>query len=870
MTNQKNLSGKRCFYVPFFILLFFLLPLSGASAQTLQDISSIRVDDLSDEQLMLLVKRAEESGLTEDELIQMARVRGVPEEEIAKLITRLETLNLTTSGLSSTTPARRKPRQQSNINSIVRGVLNPQDVPELEELDEPYFGLDIFYSKNRRLTFEPSLNMPTPKNYIVGPGDILYVDIYGQSEKYYESLVTPEGNLILENVGPVPVSGKTIEEVTALIKSRLSRFYAGLTGSNPNTFVQVSLGTLKTIQVHLVGELRLPGTFTLSAFSTVFNALYAAGGPSHKGTMRKIKLIRNDAEMATIDVYEFLMHGKASLNLQLQDQDILLVEPFLERINVSGEVKRPAIFEIKPGETFQDVLTYAGGFTDEAFRERVSVTRVTSKERAVSDIYSDQFSFFEVKGGDTFSVGKVLNRYTNRVQIKGAVFREGVYAMEDGLTLSKLIHRAEGLRGEAYLKRATILRTKSDLSTELIQVNLQGIMDGSERDEPIQAEDIVRIASIYDLSEDFYVKVSGEVRNPGIYPYSEDMTVEDLIIMGGGLKEAASITDVEIARRFRGSDAREYSEIIPVNILPDFSLSASPQRLMPFDNVVIRRKPNFALEKMVQVEGQVNAPGEFAVTHAEERISDLIKRAGGLTGYAYTKGATLIRRTEFYQTESERERKEKNLRELLDRLDSAEPTESQRSLAERLTQSLTFKEANKSAEAEGKIIDARSEILEELAGRRFGVADIKIKETEAIAIDLEAIMNNPGSRFDLILEEGDIISIPRQLQTVRLRGDVIYPTTVRYESLRGMGYYISRAGGFDNRAKRKRTYVVYANGEVARTKNLLLFNVYPKVEPGSEIIVPTKGPKIPVRPGDVVGITTGLATVALLITQMFR
>lgn len=872
--NYRIPMCLRYIFKLFFIWsIIFILP-KDVNGQSLQDISSIKVDNLSDLQLQQLVIRAQEAGLSEIELIQMAQVRGVPQEEINKLRERLESLNLITpltSGINMT-PSKRKPRQQADLNTITQGILNPQQAMEIDEEISPYFGLNLFYSKNRRLTFEPNLNMATPKNYIIGPGDLVYIDIYGQSERYYESYVTAEGNLLLENVGPINVSGLSVEEMTNVLKSRLSRFYSGMNNTNPNTFLQISLGNLRTIKIHLVGEVRLPGTFSLSAFSTVFNAMYAAGGPNENGTMRNVKLVRNNQEIAVIDVYDFLLNGKANLNLQLQDQDVLLVPPFSGRVTLNGEVKRPAIFEIKEGESFQDLLDYAGGFTDEAFRERVSVTRITSRERAVSDVFNDQFGMFLVKGGDTYEIGKVLNRYTNRIQVRGAVFREGNYSLEEGLTLQRLITKAEGLKGDAYLKRATILRTKEDLSNELIQVDLGEIINGNQQDILLQAEDIIRIASIYDLNEDFYVKIAGEVRNPGTYPYSEDMTVEDLIISAGGLKESASLTEIEIARRYMGNNARDYADIIPVSISPDLGLGLSVIPLKPFDNVSVRRKPNFTLEKMVQVEGQVNAPGEFSIAHAEERVSDVIKRAGGLTDFAYIKGATLIRRTEFYQAESEIQRKEMNLRDLLENLnlDEMDPTESQALFLDRLARSISNKASSKATEAGEMVIDARSEILKEISENRLGIGPVKIRETEAIAIDLQAVLSNPGSRFDLILEEGDIITIPRQLQTVRLRGDVIYPTTVRYEELRGMKYYINRAGGFENRARRKRTYVIYANGEVARTKQFLGIRVYPNIEPGVEVIVPSKGPKIPLRPGDLLGLSTGLATLVLIISQINR
>jgi protein involved in polysaccharide export with SLBB domain len=858
--------------ISFFFMVFFIFSIYG-HAQSLQDISSIKVDDLSDQQIQTLVKRAEEAGLSEEDLIQMAQVRGVPQGEIDKLRDRLDGMVLNLGGQSSATSSpKREPRRQLNFNEIVKDVMTYNDIDDEPVNQSPIFGMDLFYSKERRLTFEPNLNMATPQNYVIGPGDMVYVDVYGQSENYYEGNVTPEGNLILDNIGPISVSGLSMEEASEVIKNRLSRFYTGLSGTNPNTFMQISLGNIRTIKVNMVGEVRLPGSFTLSAFSTIFNALYAAGGPNANGSLRAIKLIRQDELIAEIDFYDFLAKGDAGINIHLQDQDVILVPPFLGRVEIKGEVKREKIFEVKEGETFEDILAYAGGFTDEAFRDRVNVTRITSKERAVSDVFMDQFPVFLVKAGDKYEVGKVLDRYINRVQVMGAVFREGNYAYQEGLTLTDLIKRAEGLRGEAHSRRISILRTNDDLSTSLLQVDLNKINSGMKEDVRLRPEDVVRVPSIYDLNEEFYVKVGGEVLHPGTYPYSQGMSAEDLILLAGGLKEAASLNDIEVARRSPGDDGREFSQIIPINIQADLGTSEESVALQPFDNLIIRRKTNFSLEKIIEIEGQVKAPGEFAIKDAEERISDVVRRAGGLTAYAYSKGATLIRRTEFFQTESEKLRRERNLLDLLERLseNNLEPTESQQQLIERLSTYLLSDDEDRERSTEEKIIGAREGILNEIAETRIGVGPIKIKETEAIAIDLEAILNSPGSKYDLILEEGDILSIPRQLQTVRLRGDVIYPTTVRFEQLRGMHYYINRAGGFDNRAKRKRTYVVYANGEVARTKNYLFFNVFPKVEPGSEIIVPTKGPRIPVRPGDLIGLTTGLATIALVITQILN
>ncbi|QDH78388.1 capsule biosynthesis protein [Echinicola soli] len=835
------------------------------AAQSMTDVSTIKVDELSDDQVRTLLQKAKDAGLSNAELLEMARSRGMADAEVEKLSERIEQLETgSTTSRSSATLADRKPRQQNNQHEILQGVYANQKQPEQVKGTEVYFGLDLFYQKERQLTFEPNLNMATPNSYVLGPGDLVYVDVYGASENYYESTVTPEGNLLLENIGPIGVSGLSITEATRVIKNRLSRFYADMQGDSPSTFMQISLGNVRSIKVHLVGELRLPGTFTLSAFSTVFNALYAAGGPNKNGTMRNIKVMRNNKQVATVDAYDFLVNGKANMGLQLQDQDVILVEPYQSRVTLQGAVKRPMVFEVKDGETLGEVLAYAGGFTDDAYKDKISVTRFTDKEKSVSDVYKGQFDIFSVKAGDQYTVGTVLDRYNNRVQIKGAVFREGNYALSDGLTLSQLIRRADGLRGDAYLDRANILRTNDDLSTSIIQVDLKDVMDGTE-EVTLEEDDIIRISSIYDLKDEYYLKISGEVRDPGIYPYAEGMTVEDLIQRAGGFTESASKADVEIARRVQeNGESGEIAELIPVALNSDLSVKGSPQTLVPYDNIIVRRKPNFALERIIKVEGQVNAPGEFALRNTEERVSDVIRRAGGLTGYAYPAGATLIRRTEYYNTESEKLRKQKNLEKLLDRIDKGDPSEAQASQMRRL-QAQTGDSLSEQDKRDF-IAQTRQETLYDI-GQGEGTA-IKIKETEAIAIDLEAILQQPGSKYDLILEEGDIISVPKQLQTVRMRGDVIYPTTVRYESGRTMKYYIDRAGGFDNRAKRKRTYVVYANGEVARTKTFLGLKSYPKVEPGAEVIVPSKGPRVPLRIGEIVGLTSGLATVALVISQI--
>lgn len=856
--------NKRFWY--FFTLLAFLgLAVPQAFSQVTTDLTQLKVDELTDEQVKELVNRATEAGLSTEDFLQMAQLRGMPASEVLKLKNRIESLDGTGTGVSrATTASKREPRQQTDFNTITQGLYDPQSVPELSKTGEEIFGTSLFYQKDRRLSFEPSLNQATPKSYILGPGDVVYVDIYGESEQYYEATVNPDGFVLLDNIGPVSVSGKSIEEATGIIKNRVSRYYPGLSGSNPSTFLQVTLGNVRTIKVNILGEVRLPGTFTLSAFSTVFNALYAAGGPNESGTMRAVRLIRNNKLIAEIDVYDLLIKGTADLDMQLQDQDVIQVQPFKSRVKINGEVKRQMSFEVLEDDTFEDLIQYAGGFTDEAFKDRVAISRITGNQRSVSDVYQKQFNLFILKGGDEITVGRILNRYSNRVQIKGAVYREGTFALTDGLTLSQLIKNAEGLRGDAHTAQASILRNKEDLSTEMIQVNLKAVLDGSAPDILLKREDVIRIASIYDIQNERYVQVLGEVKNPGAYPYSESMKVEELLVMAGGLQESANIKDVEIARRLEDSDMGTLSDIIPAQINGDLSFNENSQVLMPFDQVIVRKRANFTMQRLVSVDGQVNSPGIFAIQSSGERISDLVNRAGGLNQFAYAKGATLIRRTEFFNTESEQIRRQRNLEELKQKLaTNPNNSEAQEELLQRLFKDLPMTVSP----VDTLLAQTKKESLDEIAAGTPGFS-VKIKQNEAVAINLEDILKNPGSEEDLIIEEGDILSVPKLLQTVRMRGNVVYPTTIRYESGRSLKHYINGAGGFERRANRKQTYVVYANGAVNKTKGILGIRNFPNVEPGAEVIVPTKGPKVPLRLGDLVGVTTALATLVLVISQL--
>jgi protein involved in polysaccharide export with SLBB domain len=843
-------------------IAFLGLTIPQTFAQEMNEADKIKVDELSDKQVQDLLDRAYDAGLTKAEFLKALEIQGMPPSEVAKMRERIDEDEADSE--RRTKLSKRDAREQVDFDEIILGMFQFSDGSSKKPDENEIFGSSLFYQRNRRLSFEPSLNQATPKSYILGPGDLIYVDIYGQSEQYYEATVNPDGFVLLNNIGPVFVSGKSIEEATGILKNRIGKYYSGMAGSNPNTFLQVTLGNVGTIKVNILGEVRLPGTFTLSAFSTVFNALYATGGPNENGSMRKIKLVRNNKQIAEIDIYDLLINGTAQLDLKLQDQDVILVPPYLSHVKIKGEVKRPMVFEAGEDDNFADLIHYAGGFTDYAFKDRVSISRITGNQRSVSDVYQNQFDLFLLKGGDEITVQRILDRYSNRVQIKGAVYREGTFALTEGLTLSQLVKNAEGLRGDAYTTQASVLRTKVDLSTEMIQVNLRGVLDGTTPDIPLQREDVVRIASIYDINNEEYVQILGEVKRPGVYPYSAEMKVEDLIVLAGGFQESANSQDIEIARRLEDSDLGTLADIIPTQVNPDLGYNPNSPSLVPFDQVIVRKRASFTMQRLIAVEGQVNSPGIFAIQSSGDRISDLIKRAGGLNKFAYPKGATLIRRTEFFNTESEQIRRQRNLEGL--RIKLAEDPGNSEAQAELLQRLLTdFPESV--SPVDNQLAQTKKESLDQIASETPGFA-VKLKETEAVAINLEEILKNPGSEDDILIEEGDILSVPKLFQTVRMRGDVVYPTTLRHESSRSLKYYINGSGGFERRANKKQTYVVYANGAVKRTKGFLGIRNYPPVEPGAEVIVPTKGPKVPLRLGEVVGITTGLATLGLVISQI--
>lgn len=811
------LSFKK--YSSLFIFLVFFFTYAFGFAQSIniqqKNYSDVRIDDLSDEEILKFKNQADQSGLSQDQFESLLLTRGLKSEELARLKARLsrnptspiEKGNVSKPIIESRNQNEPKEKTSLIINPINNGIKNR------------IFGADLF--NNTNLTFEPDLRIPTPKNYILGPDDEILIDIWGFSQQSYTLKISTEGLIRIDKVGPVNVSGLTIEQASARILGRLSQIYVGMKGANPNTFAQVSLGNIKSIKVTLLGEVTKPGSYTLSSLSTIFNALYASGGPAENGSFRQIELIRNSKIVAKLDVYDFLLRGDQRKNIGLQDQDIIKVRNYDVRVEIDGEIKNPGIFEMLPGESLQDLIQFAGNFTNQAYTFRIKVKSITPRERKVSDIEQSLFAEYEPKKGDQFTVAPILERFENRVTISGAVYRPGEFAIYEGLSVKKLIENAEGLQGDAFLSRASITRLRDDLSEEIIAFDLAKLLKGEITDIPLQREDKVLISSIYDLKENYYFNIFGEVQKPGKYNFASGLSLEDAIVQAGGFTEASSTSKVEISRRIKNSadaDGGVVSKIFQFDVSRDLSIgdSASGFILEPFDQVSVRRSPTYNIQEQATVNGEVQFPGLYTITNKGEYISDIIKRAGGLTDFAYPSGAFLIRNSPLTDEELKIRRKQ-------------------------------------IAHLENVTRDSLLIVGED--SLRSGLVGIR----------LEKIMKSPKSKYDLLVKPGDQISIPTVIQTMEVNGAVLFPISIRVKNNKHAKHYINKAGGFAERAFRRKTYVVYANGTVKGTKKSFMFiNSFPRVDPGSQVYVPVKSNRRNLSTQEIIGISTGLSSLALI------
>ncbi len=765
------------------------------------------VDQLSDEQLIQYMNASGLNGLSEEELEIKARQKGVPAAQIAKLKARLPQLQAK-AGIKTS---------NKNVN------VQRDDVPVQTPAAPSEPGLSVFGSElfsNANLTFEPNLKIATPRNYVLGVDDELVVDVFGYSENTFKLKVQPEGHIRIPNLGPVRVVGLTMEDAQKKIRQALSKIYTGINAGN--TSVQVSLGQIRSIKVTLIGHVQRPGTFSLSSLSTIANALYNSGGINGTGSYRNIQLIRNGKTVVTFDLYDFLNKGDLRNNLRLEDDDIIKVNPYQVRVTLSGGVKRPAIYEAKTGEKLADIIAFAGDFTDDAYTEIVRVSRFGAKEKLVLSISEKDFAGFALKSGDVFVVDNLVNRYQNRVSVEGAVFHPGDYSINDLNDLKSLLLKA-GLREDAYLIRGIVKRLKPDYTPQFIDFNVSNILSGKDTFS-IKREDVVSIFSVLNLKERFTVSVNGEINKPGTYEFSDSLKLKDLLLMAGGFTDAASSKKIEISRRFRSNaenDTIAYAVLKTIaldNLLLD-STTTGNELLEPFDIITVRKNPSYREQVTVFLEGEVMYPGQYTLLSKDEKLSDLIARAGGLKSTAYAKGAVLLRNT--FETVSDQALMNNKIR----------------------------------------MLDVKSK--DTLAAEE--VSGILAEPQKIVGIRLNEALANPGSLYDLRLMQGDMIKIPKRLETVQAFGGVFVSKKIVYRQGLSLKDVVNESGGFTSGASRKRSYVVYPNGEVRSTKKFLFFNNYPEVKPGSEVYVPMKSESKGISGQELTAYSTGIVGIAAMV-----
>ena len=765
------------------ILMFIALCSVQANAQ-----------GMSDKAVIQYAKNGVNQGKSQKQLYQELLLKGVTKDQMLRIKEEYERQQAKTNEVRAeqkadtqrVNPEKRDDSEKAQNNNMREAA---------PEGDIKVFGRDIFNNSN--LTFEPSLNIATPVDYRLGPGDQLVIEVWGASQANITQKVTPDGYITIPDVGPIQVNGLTVQAASNKIRAKLSKIYSGMGTTNVDlsTDVKVSLGQIRTIQVNIMGEVAQPGTYALSSFSTVFHALYKAGGISQLGSLRNIKVVRGGRTVATVDVYDYILHGRSHSDIRLQEGDVILASPYDALVLVKGKIKRPMYYEMKRTESIRTLIDYAGGFTNDAYTSAVTVERNDEKERTICSVDDMNYGVFKVKDGDVVSVGAILDRYNNRIEIKGAVYRPGFYELGKEIsTVRDLITKADGLLEDAFTNRAVLHRENLDKTLEIISVNVKGVLDGTEPDITLQRNDVLFIPSKYDLEAKGTVEISGEVYSPGIFPYAENTKLEDLIIMAGGLTESASKVRVDIARRLNDPNStkkqKEISKMFSFAVKDGFVVEGDPGFILePYDQVFVRRSPGYTPKVNVSITGEVEFEGSYALNERNERLSDLIAHAGGLTGFAYLKGARLERQL----------------------------TEEEYLQAKEL---LTMVASNNQISGNDSIIIPA------------------VSRTYTVAIDLEKIMSNPHSSLDPVLQDGDAVIIPQLMTTVQVTGSVRKPNSVVYNPDMKLKDYISEAGGYAERARKSGTFILYPNGHI---KELGRNASAKEIVGGAKIIVPQKG-----------------------------
>ena len=801
---------------------------------------------ISDEQVLQYVMQATQQGMNQQQIIAQLMARGVTKDQITRIKSNYESGKYgELSGEKNSKIFGNNDRTRTLAKNGIKGkagegiggndsgdMSNDQEMSsspgasffsdfENELNKKKIFGHSVF--SNEKLTFEPNLNIATPESYRLGPGDEVIIDIWGASESMIRETISPDGYLVIEKVGPVYLNGKTVKEANDYVRGKLAAIYSGI--ATGVSHAQLTVGQIRSIQINIMGEVSVPGTYTISPFSTIFHALYQAGGVNDIGTMRQVKVYRNAKLISTLDIYEYILEGKMKGDIRLMDGDVVVVGPYDCLVNLVGKVKRPMYYEMKKDESIGSLLNYAGGFSGDAYTKSIRVIRKAGGEHQIYNVEEFDFNKFRLMDGDSIAIDSVLKRYANMVEVKGAVYRPGMFQMDGHInTLKELIAKAEGVRGDAFLNRAILHRENEDLTLEVLPVDLRDLLSGKMADIPLRRNDVLFVPSVRDLQETMTVTVSGEVAHPGPLPFAAKTTLEDIILQAGGLLEAASTVRVDVARRIKDPKsmtsgdfkAKTYSFALKDGFVID---GQEGFELEPYDEVYVRRSPGYQKQQNVSVVGEVLFEGTYALVRKNQRLSEVIASSGGVTNEAYVKGARLERK----MTPEEKFR-----------LDAA-------------------------------VKMASNEVGKESISQK----SLDLGDTYYVGINLEEALKTPGGEMDVVLREGDRIVVPEYTNTVKINGAVMHPNTVTFKGGQKMKYYVNMAGGYAYRAKKSRAYVVYMNGTVARLKSR---NKH-AIQPGCEIIVPQKEGRKGMSITDIMGLTTATATLATMagtLTALFK
>ncbi|MCF0202056.1 MAG: SLBB domain-containing protein [Bacteroidaceae bacterium] len=867
----------------FIILALCVMAVGGVSAQS-----------MSDEQVMKMVLKEKELGTSSAQIVTKLMQKGVNIEQIRRVRRKAERLKKNEDmGASSSSlrgyddededdPRMRtgknaqqakklkeekakatkqkerqytqnrleeEPRENANKNRNVYDYTNQDWVDAQEELSEiipdtalwlekllaekemskrkKVFGRDIF--NNDMLTFEPNLNIATPKNYRLGPGDAVFIDVYGASSKTIQTTVSPDGVVTIDGFGPISVSGLTVDQANQKLRSTLGSRYS-------SSKIRLSVGETRAIMVNVMGNVKTPGTFTVSPFASVFHALYMAGGVDDLGTLRNIKVFRNNQLVSVVDIYDYILNGRLTGNVRLADNDVVIVGAYESLVSIEGKVKRPMYYEMKRNETLADVIRYAGGFTGDAYKKTVRLIRRTGREFSVHSVDEFDMASFRLTDADSITVDSIISRYSNMVEIKGAVFRPGMYQVDGSInSVRALLTAAEGLKEEAFTAHAVMHRMKDDRSLEALSVDIKGIMDGTVPDIPLRANDVLFVPTKSEMMKERTISIHGEVHFPGVYKYAENETIEDFVLQAGGLKETASTVKVDVSRRVSNPSALTSDSLIARTysfaLKEGFVIDGEPGfRLMPFDEVYVRKSPGFFKQQNVDVEGEVMFGGTYTLSTNKQRLSDVIKAAGGLTNIAYARGARLERKINDF----ERIRMETVLKKAVE---------------------------DKKSDLLKEVMKNGTKVTYEEFNKLAGTEKYDIGNTYYVGIELDKALQNPGSEADIILREGDRIVVPEYVSTVKVNGEVMYPNTVGYVKGKKARYYIDLAGGYSGKAKKSKAYIIYMNGRVSRLTDGA------RPQPGCEIVIPSKSASS-MSVAEMMSLGTGAASIATMIATI--